>query len=185
MGLRDVCAEARLVNVDAHLDVRPREEDGQIGSGTAFRRLIEEGHVPGADIYQIGSHAYSTSASHLQFAREHRMHLWMWEDLCRGGRQKVLTDIVHHLAHHAEVGVSWDMDSIACADAPGVSAPAALGFSAEEALWLAELMGAHSAIRHLELMEFNPKVDPQGATARLMATLAWKFIAARMRGDGE
>lgn len=183
MGMRDVHPEAKLVNIDAHLDVRPREQDGQVGSGTTFRRLIDEGKIPGNDIYALGFHDHCTAAPHMQFAREQGMHLWSWRDLNSGGRRKVLTDIVHHLAHSERVGVSWDVDSICGMYAPGVSAPASIGFNAEDVLWLAELMGAHGSICHLEIMEINPKADQSGATSRLMATMLWRFLATRLRRE--
>lgn len=183
MGLRDVAAEARLVSIDAHLDVRPREEDGQVGSGSSFRRLIQEGKVAGEDIYLLGYHTHTTSAPHLCYAQECRMHLWSWQDLNRGGLRKVMGDMFYHLTHHEAVGVSWDLDSISATAAPGVSAPATLGFSADEALWIAEMMGVHGSIRHLELMELNPKVDIQGATSRLASLIVWHFLAARLRGE--
>lgn len=183
MGLRDAEASAQLVNIDAHLDLRPREEDGQPGSGSSFRRLVEEGKVSGSDIYLMGFHSHASTASHLQFARAHQIHLWSWDDLTRAGRMKALTDIMHHLSQHRAVGVSWDLDSITGHAAPGVSAPAMLGFSVEETLHLAEMLGAHPSIRQLDLMELNPKVDPQGMTARLAGAIAWHFLAARLRNE--
>lgn len=183
MGLRDVHKDACLVNLDAHLDVRPRESDGQIGSGSTFRRLIEEGDVPGQDIYEVGYHTHSSSSDHVRFARDHSMHLWSWRDLCQGGRQKVLTDLAHHWAKSGAVGVSWDMDSIVASAAPGVSSPAVIGFSSDECVFLAELLGTHHSIRHLEIMELNPKVDLHAVTARLAAVIVWHFMAARIKGE--
>ncbi|PIR21119.1 MAG: hypothetical protein COV45_03040 [Deltaproteobacteria bacterium CG11_big_fil_rev_8_21_14_0_20_47_16] len=181
MGLRDFDARSCIVNLDAHLDVRGREPDGQIGSGTTFRRLIEEGQVLGKDIYMVGYQSHSNTAAHVHFAREQGMHLWSWRDLSQGGRLKVLTDLVNHWVQSKSVGVSWDMDSIIASAAPGVSASAVVGFSAEESLYLAELLGAHHAIRQLEIMEINPKVDGQAITARLAAVVVWHFIAARLK----
>jgi formiminoglutamase len=183
MGLRDVSPNAKLVNLDAHLDVRPREEDGQVGSGSTFRRLIEEGKVSGDDIYLLGFHSHTSAPAHLQYAQENHMHLWPWHEFSRGGRLKVMADMLYHLSHHDAVGVSWDLDSICGACAPGVSAPATLGFSDEDALSIAEMFGAHGAIRHLELMELNPKVDIQGMTARLAAMIVWHFLASRQREE--
>lgn len=181
MGVRDVSPHTKLVNIDAHLDLRPRERDGQVGSGTAFRRLIEEGNVSGEDIYSLGFHEHCTAATHMAFARERGIHLWSWRDLNKGGRHKVLTDIAHHLAHHESVAVTWDVDSICGICAPGVSAPASVGFNTEDVLWMAELLGAHESIRHLEIMEINPKVDQSGTTSRLMATMLWRFLATRFK----
>lgn len=183
MGMRDVAPSAKIVNIDAHLDVRPREEDNQVGSGSTFYRLVEEGKVLGEDIYLVGFHSHSSTPDHMQYACDKRMHLWPWDELNRGGRQKVLTDIVYHLAHHDVVGLTWDLDSICGTCAPGVSAPATVGFTAEESIELAEMLGAHVNIKHLEIMELNPKVDYQAMTARLAAMMVWHFLAARLRGE--
>ncbi len=183
LGLRDAMPDAKVMNIDAHLDVRSREDDNQVGSGSTFYRLVEEAGVPGKDIYQLGFHSHSSTPVHVQYARSKSMHLWSWEDLNRGGRSKVLTDMLYHLAHHGQVGVTWDLDSICATCAPGVSAPATVGFTAEEALSLAEMLGAHANINHLEIMELNPKVDYQGMTARLAAMIVWHFVAARLRRE--
>lgn len=176
-GLKSVQPEAVLVNMDAHLDVREREKNGAIGSGTAFRRLMEEGKVPGEDIYFVGYHSHSSAAAHIEWIQKNHAHLWPWADLSAAGRLKAVSDLAQRWSQAPAVGVSWDLDSLA--SSPGVSAPATLGWTTEEAIHIAELFGAHSNIRHLELMELNPKVDAMAMTSQLASVLLWHFLAAR------
>lgn len=183
LGFRDAYKQSVLVNIDAHLDVRPNENDGQIGSGTAFRRLLVEAKVPGQDIYFVGYHEHCNAETHVKFARELGARLWPWQELTRGGRLKVMHDLVKHWSVAPAVGVSWDMDSLAAAVAPGVSAPVGLGFSAEEAIQVAQILGSHPQILQLELMELNPLVDRDGMATRFAAILLWYFLAARLRED--
>jgi arginase family enzyme len=85
------------------------------------------------------------------------------------------TDAAKHLY------VSFDMDAVASAYAPGVSAPAANGFTAGEAVSMVHDAARHPAFRAFDVVEVNPEYDIDGRTAKLAATL----IATVIRGIAE
>ena len=72
--------------------------------------------------------------------------------------------------------VSLDLDVLAAAHAPGVSAPSPDGLSPREALDLVYEAGADPRVIYFDLMELNPSVDPAGLTARLAAALLVEFL---------
>jgi arginase family enzyme len=80
------------------------------------------------------------------------------------------------------VVVSFDLDAIASVYAPGVSAPQAEGLTSSDAIEMCEIAGKHPAVKSLGLFELNPDFDQDGRTARLAATMAWHFLAAKMGG---
>ncbi|MBI2346122.1 MAG: formimidoylglutamase [Deltaproteobacteria bacterium] len=172
---------AGVINIDAHLDLRPLGPAGVIGSGTAFRRLIEERLLRGHHIVEFGLQQHAVAPMHWAFAREHGVRLWTWDDLQAPGVETVFAGLLRDLAGaHRRVAVSFDLDAVTAAEAPGVSAPNPAGFSAHDVLRLFQLAGADPAVGHLEIMELNPRYDIDGRTARLAALCLWYFCAARV-----
>src|SRR5690606_18292510 len=72
--------------------------------------------------------------------------------------------------------VSFDLDAVDGAWAPGVSAPSVGGLSVDEWLRAARFAGANESIRSADIVELNPAFDRDGQTARLAALTAWTFI---------
>ena len=71
--------------------------------------------------------------------------------------------------------VSFDIDSIASSDCPGVSCPAVIGISAQEALDICMCSGINPETKVLDLSEFNPTVEEK-RTSRLVATMIYYFL---------
>lgn len=175
------------VNVDAHLDVRP-VRDGLVTSGTPFRRAIEDPRVGlsasrftvlGADprAGTRGSHAFLVDGGGGVVTRR---------QVARQGAAEALGEALAR-AGDGPLFVSFDLDVIAAAHAPGVSAPSPDGLSPREALDLVYEAGADSRVRYFDLVELSPPHDPQGLTARLAAALFVEFLhglASRRRRAG-
>jgi formiminoglutamase len=168
----------RILNVDAHPDVRePGEEGGH--SGSPFRQAL--GHPSGA------CRGYRVAG--LQRASVARAHLAFLEEAGAGWRWREDTDAA---ALEEEVGrldgpalVSLDLDAVDAAHAPGVSAPATGGVGPRAWLAAAAAAGRSPAVRSLDVVELNPRLDVDGRTARLAAHTVWRFLAGRAeRGDG-
>ncbi len=70
------------------------------------------------------------------------------------------------------VHVSFDLDVVDPALAPGVGTPVAGGLSYREAHLLMEMLYESGAVRSVDFVELNPMVDHAGQTARLLGDLA-------------
>lgn len=179
-GLLRAGKKIALLSIDAHLDMRPPEASGAIGSGTAIRRLLTDRLLLGPQIAIVGVQRHAVAPLHMAFAAEHRVRLWTLADLEASGPSPVFAGLLQDLARqHGRIAVSVDLDAIAAAEAPGVSAINPTGFTSREVIRMMELAGMESTVRHLEIMELNPRFDPTGKTARLAALLLWTFLAAR------
>ena len=77
------------------------------------------------------------------------------------------------------VVLSFDLDSVQEAFAPGVSAPAAMGFSPSEIFAMMRVAGLHEKVISLGIYELNPRFDIDNRTARLAALAAWHFLESR------
>jgi len=164
-----------ILNIDAHLDVRPYSQGGH--SGSPFRQIIEHPKQRlGPEQYVVlGAQRQSTARAHFEFVYGllDRIHWWK-EDL--DWRELFLVELDELAGHSAAVLVTVDADAFRQSDVPGVSAPNPSGFPG--AVWpaLAELAGQNPNVRSIELVEVNPSFDRDGQTARWAALGLRQFL---------
>lgn len=160
-----------ILNWDAHADVRDLA-GGMAHSGSPFRQAIQDRSRACRRYTVAGLQPHSVARSHLEFIQQHGRAVWRNEisretidTLYRGTRDPTL--------------VSFDLDAVNAAEAPGVSAPNAGGLPGE--LWLAAAYGAGraSVVGSADVVELNPAVDRDGQTARLAALTVWWLLRGR------
>jgi formiminoglutamase len=156
-----------ILNWDAHADVRELR-DGLGHSGSPFRQALE--HSPPCRRYSVGGlQPQSVSAEHLAYVRAR-------------GEVRFRHELTAAQARHAYDGlaapalVSFDLDAVDVAHAPGVSAPSAGGIGARAWLSLAWRAGRSDAVTSCDVVELNPALDRDGQTARLAALTVWQVL---------
>ena len=142
---------------DAHLDVRPTR-----GSGMPFRKLVEECGVSALHLH--GFRPLVNSREHLAWFTGH------------GGRWYPHSAKVT-LPRARNLFVSFDLDVLDAAPAPGVSALNPDGWSVQRAAAWVRACGADRRVRCFDLMELNPVHDQDHRTARVAAHLFLTFLA--------
>lgn len=142
---------------DAHLDVRATD-----GSGMPFRRLVEDCGVPALHLH--GFRPLVNSQEHLEWFREHGGQLYPDEAEVR-------------LPEAKNLFVSFDLDVLDVAHAPGVSAINPVGWTVREAEAWVKACGKSDAVHCFDLMELNPAFDPDNRTARVAAHLFLTFLS--------
>jgi formiminoglutamase len=160
-----------ILNWDAHADVREPVE-GKGHSGSPFRQVIEDPSGRCLRYNVAGLEPHLVSRSHLEFVRQHGTAIW---------RDEVSIETVRKLypAAGGPLLVSFDLDAVTQAEAPGVSAPNAGGLSGE--LWYeaAYRAGRSAAVTSIDVVELNPRVDQDGRTARVAALTVWHVLRGR------
>ena len=163
-----------IVNIDAHLDVRPLI-DGKGHSGSPFRQMMEH-ETPLAGYACLGAQPHATSREHVRFVEQHGGVIRRCEEL----RQSLANHFAsegHRLASlGCAVHLSIDADVVSMADVPGVSAPNPVGLAGSEVIGAARLAGASREIAGLDLVEISPPHDRDGQSARWGAVLIWNFL---------
>jgi formiminoglutamase len=163
-----------ILNVDAHLDVRPYPE-GLGHSGSPFRQAMEHRLKPlaAAGYACLGAQPFAVSREHVRYVTE------------RGGRvhwQGAALDLVlseekqRSDAAGTRLFVTVDADAFAAADVPGVSAPNPNGYPGREIELFARAAGEAVEVSSLELVEINPQFDVDGRSARWAAIAIWHFL---------
>jgi formiminoglutamase len=158
-----------ILNWDAHPDVRELKE-GRGHSGSPFRQALEHPSRLCRGYRVAGLQPQSSAAAHLAFLAEHAAAR-VWHDELTAA----------HVARLYEVAdgptmVTFDIDAVDQAHAPGVSAPATGGLDVP--LWLAAAFEAGRCphVTSCDLVEVNPNYDRDGQTARLAALTVWHIL---------
>lgn len=177
MALGAVSPSIGIINFDAHLDVRPLR-DGLRHSGTPFRQLLESTdiHIHHGSFIEFGIQPFTASAHHCRYVLDSYHSVVMLDDIRSAGFEKSLNIAWERAAQADAVYCTFDLDSIASAFAPGVSAPAADGFTPSEILRAARHIASHRNTRLIDIAELNPRFDPDGRTAKIAATIAAHVI---------
>jgi formiminoglutamase len=173
-GTHDATEDFGLINIDAHLDVRPKN-DGLHHSGSSFRLLIEENVVSASNFVEFGIHPLAAAKAHADWLTEQGATIYYYDAIRSHGVSNAFTTATAHLG---EYYLSFDIDSVHASDAPGCSAPSPIGFDADQALDICSLAASSGSLRGFDIVEVNPLFDIDGRTARLAALMVANVIAA-------
>jgi formiminoglutamase len=165
-------ARVLAFNVDAHLDVRQHPVRH---SGTPYRMLLEEGLLTPANFHEIAYQPFAVAAAHLDYLQTIGAHAIGMPEVRRKGLVAVIESILR-VSEAASIFWGIDMDAVCAADAPGVSAPNALGLSAADLCDVATLAGGDPRTKIFEITEVNPNYDVDQRTARLAAVAVHHFV---------
>jgi arginase len=101
-------------------------------------------------------------------------------DIDRRGVEPVLREALDRVSGAPFVHVSVDLDLVDPVVAPGVGSPVKGGLSYREAHLAMELVAESGLLTSLELVEVNPILDHENATAKLAVDLAASALGARI-----
>jgi formiminoglutamase len=158
-----------ILNWDAHPDVRELK-DGLGHSGSPFRQALTHPSELCRGYRVAGLLPHSAAAAHLAFIAERGGRAIWGDDLTATAVARLYDQM------DQPTMVTFDIDAVDQAQAPGVSAPATGGMSAE--LWLAAAFraGACPQVASCDLVELNPNYDRDSQTARLAALTVWEVL---------
>jgi formiminoglutamase len=160
-----------ILNWDAHADVRELKE-GKGHSGSPFRQAIEDSSGACRRYWVAGLQPHAVAKAHLELVQRQGRAVW---------RDEVSPRYIEVLYSGIESPtlVSFDLDAVSQAEAPGVSAPNPGGLSSD--LWLKAAFetGRSPAVTSADIVELNPRFDPDGQTARLAALTVWWLLRGR------
>ena len=173
-----------VINIDAHLDVRPLN-NGMPHSGSPFRQLLESEFSHRLTFCEFACQGSQCAASHVDYCEEHNVKIHWLSSILKdpiGEFQKCLDDMVQEAreggASEVAIFVSFDIDSIRASDCPGVSCPSSIGLTADHAYGICNVAGGNPLVRLLDFSEYNPDVEDY-MTGKLVANLFYQFCCGR------
>ncbi|MBL4817945.1 MAG: formimidoylglutamase [Deltaproteobacteria bacterium] len=165
-----------IINFDAHFDLRPLIDNKLGSSGTPFLQIAKERQNKNLDFdyLVLGIQPASNSNALFQTAKELNVKFVLAENFER----ESLDQIDAILSRHEYIYLSICLDVFAKTDAPGVSAPQALGLSPERVKPLLRRIKQSGKVIALDIAELAPAYDIDNKTAKLAASLTADWIAS-------
>jgi guanidinopropionase len=168
-------APVGMVHFDAHSDTNDSYFGGhKLTHGTPFRRAIEEGLLDPKRTVQIGIRGSAYNLDDGKFATDAGIRVIHIEEFFSLGVDRVIAEACR-IAGSGPTYISFDVDGLDPAYAPGTGTPEIGGFSTAEAQRMVrglqglDLIGA-------DVVEVSPPFDPSGNTAIVGATMMFEIL---------
>ncbi len=170
-----------VIMFDGHLDVRT-DHHGMISSGTPFRRLMEEPErnpLNPKNLVEIGINGWLASKKYGDFCKEQGITVIPAREVHKRSIEDVVKQALEIAGDGTEaIWISFDIDGLDLAYAPGTCAPNPGGLTAYQALEAIWMIGQHPLCRGMDLLEVSPPWDIQNLTSITAGALAMQFIGA-------
>lgn len=163
-----------LIHFDAHCDTELETNNCRFAHGSPFRLAVENGVLDPARTIQIGIRGHTECLWDFSYEKGMRViHIEEFETL---GRRGVLAEIAR-VAGAGPVYLSFDVDAIDPAFAPGTGTPEPGGLTSREALGLLRgLFDLNLDLVGADLVEIAPPMDASGQTSWLGATILFDLF---------
>ena len=163
-----------LVHVDAHTDINDTMFGERITHGTPFRRAVEEGLLDTGRVVQIGVRATGYAADDFDWSREQGFRVVQVEECWHRSLEPLMVEVREQLAG-GPVYISFDIDGLDPAFAPGTGTPEIGGLTVPQALEI--IRGCHGLdLVGADLVEVAPVYDASGTTALTAANLLYEML---------
>jgi agmatinase len=164
-----------LIHFDSHSDTGDKRFGRRFTHGTPFRRAIEEELILVDHSIQVGMRGSIYSRDSLNDARKLGFDLVTTVE----AQEQGIGDLIKRIrdrAGAAKAFVSFDIDFVDPAYAPGTGTPEVGGFTSSEALRVVRGLKGLDLVG-FDLVEVLPQHDPSQITALLAANIVYEFIS--------
>ena len=164
-----------MIHFDSHTDLFHSYFDGTMFThGTPFRRAVEENLLDPKRVIQIGIRGTQYDSEDLDFANSVGIRVIKIDEFFDRGIQDVMAE-AREIVGENETYVSYDIDFIDPAFAPGTGTPEVGGPNSYEALKVVrELAGVK--IVGADMVEVSPPFDPSSNTAFLGVSVMFELL---------
>ena len=164
-----------MIHFDSHTDLFHSYFDGTMFThGTPFRRAVEENLLDPNRVVQIGIRGTQYDSEDLDFANSVGIRVIKIEEFFDRGIQDVMAE-AREIVGEKETYISYDIDFIDPAFAPGTGTPEVGGPNSYEALKVVrELTGVK--IVGADMVEVSPPFDPSSNTAFLGVSIMFELL---------
>ncbi|HEY5947205.1 MAG TPA: agmatinase [Kofleriaceae bacterium] len=165
-----------IIHFDAHLDMSgPEVWSDDFHHGTPMRHAIDEGLVQRGQLYQIGIRGSRATAGDDALARSQQHTLMTSDDIGYHGVKRICSELRERIDTRP-VYITFDVDAVDPAFAPGTGTPVPGGLTAREAIGLLRGL-AGIDVRGGDVVEVCPALDHADITSHLAAHLLWEMLA--------
>ena len=164
-----------MIHFDAHTGLFDTYFDGcKFTHGTPFRRAIEEGLLDPKRVVQIGIRGTMYDGGDIEWGREQGVTIITMDEFADRSIKDMM-DQARQIVGMDPTYVSFDIDCIDPAFAPGTGTPEIGGFTTREAqLLVRQLMGLN--LIGADLVEVSPPFDESGNTAWVGVSMMFELM---------
>ena len=163
-----------LVHVDAHADVNDEMFGEKEAHGTVFRRAYEEGLINPSKTYQIGLRGTGYSAEDFKEAAGWGFQQFLAQELWGRSLASLGAEIRRDIGD-LPTYVTYDIDSLDPAYAPGTGTPEIGGLTTPQAMELIRALRGVNIVG-ADLVEVSPPYDTSGNTALTGANILYEML---------
>ncbi|QBR01330.1 agmatinase [Paraburkholderia pallida] len=163
-----------VVHVDAHADVNDTMFGEKIAHGTPFRRAVEDGLLQCDKVTQIGLRGTGYHAEDFDWCRKQGFTV-VQAEACWNKSLAPLMEEVRARVGDTPVYLSFDIDGLDPAFAPGTGTPEVGGLTVQQGLEIIRGMKGLNLVG-ADLVEVAPPYDQAGTTALVGANLAYEML---------
>lgn len=182
-----VAGTPAVVVIDAHLDVREREDARSLSRGAPFQAAIRSGHLDPRRIAVLGLRSFANSRMLTEWIRESGVHLLMVDDMGTDAPDGALAGALRRTLDGADgVYVSVDLDVLDSAHGPGTLEPDPGGLTSRELLATVRTT-LHGGVPLLgaDVSGLAPDRDDEAGSTAKTGALALLEIAAGLSAGAE
>lgn len=174
-AVRDHIADPGLVLIDAHLDTAPDVGGEELNHCCPITRAVDAGFDP-AKIALIGITGWMNPRTELAFCRERGITVIWLEDIWERGTRWAIEQALEVAGGGDGIYLSFDVDALDAAHAPGTCCPTPGGLTSREAIELVRGVAAAGLVG-VDVVETAPSLDATPATALMACRVAVEAMA--------
>jgi guanidinobutyrase len=163
-----------LVHIDAHTDINDEMFGERITHGTPFRRATEEGLLDPSRVVQIGVRATGYAADDFDWSREQGFRVVQVEECWHRSLDPLMAEVREQIGS-GPVYISFDIDGLDPAFAPGTGTPEIGGLTAPQGLEIIRGCRGLDVVGG-DLVEVAPVYDASGLTSLTGANLLFEML---------
>lgn len=164
-----------VIHFDAHLDTAGEIWGEAWTHASPFKHAIEEGYIDPKRMVSIGIRGPLNTADDLKYADEHGIQIVTYEDCTTDAGIARIEDFLDRIGSD-ETYLTFDIDCIDPAFAPGTGTPCCGGFSTSEAFDLLRLCAGANLIG-ADVVEVLPDRDISGITALAASHVIFEILS--------
>ncbi|KAM4871427.1 guanidino acid hydrolase, mitochondrial [Thomomys bottae] len=163
-----------LLHVDAHTDTADMALGEKLYHGTPFRRCVDEGLLDCQRVVQIGIRGPSMTLDPYRYNRSQGFRVVLAEDCWMKSLVPLMAEVRQQMGGKP-LYISFDIDALDPAYAPGTGTPEIAGLTPSQALEI--IRGCQGLnVVGCDLVEVSPMYDLSGNTALLAANLLFEVL---------
>ncbi|MEM9763786.1 MAG: agmatinase [Pseudomonadota bacterium] len=180
--LRAIAKETPLgmIHIDAHCDTGDDYGGSRFHHGAPFKIAVDEGLLVPERVVQIGIRGSLFLREMWQFSYDSGMRVMLIEEVEERGWRACMQEALG-IVGDTPCYVSFDIDALDPAFAPGTGTPEAGGLTMREAQGMVRMLSGVD-IRGADMVEVSPPWDAGGITALNGATIMFELLCAMAGG---